>query len=242
MNNVWNLTFRWMFLWFLQETDEKHSTLANKNLAFAMDSKDNSSIDQETEQEVTHQTKTSEENQRSDSINSPSDKTDKDNDEYSSRPQSCSKGLHQRSGSTQSSVSVISSQSDICRICHCEGDEELPLVTPCLCLGSLQHVHQACLQQWIKSSDTKSCELCRFKFVMQTKLKPIGKVGNGHLFIIFNQFAPGILLVFLNRCTGLHVFLANETKSGHPNKRLFHWHFENLIISFFITAVFLRQN
>ena len=105
---------------------------------------------------------------------------DKDNDELNKPPlqQRWSKGVLTRTGSTQSSVSVISSNNDICRICHCEGDDELPLVTPCLCLGSLQHVHQACLQQWIKSSNTKSCEMCRFPFVMQTKLKPIGKVNN----------------------------------------------------------------
>ncbi|XP_070545105.1 E3 ubiquitin-protein ligase MARCHF8-like [Ptychodera flava] len=75
----------------------------------------------------------------------------------------------------QSSVSMVSSNADICRICHCEGDSELPLITPCLCSGSLKFVHQQCLQQWIKSSDTKSCELCKFEFFMQSKLKPIGK-------------------------------------------------------------------
>nr|XP_054774068.1 LOW QUALITY PROTEIN: E3 ubiquitin-protein ligase MARCHF8-like [Lytechinus pictus] len=74
-----------------------------------------------------------------------------------------------------STPSLISSQGDICRICHCEGDEEMPLIHPCLCLGSLQYVHQGCIQQWIKSSNTKNCELCRFEFIMQSKLKPLGK-------------------------------------------------------------------
>ena len=63
-----------------------------------------------------------------------------------------------------------------------------------------------------------------------------------------NHFVPRILLVFLNRCTGLflaknltkflainiYIFFFNETKSGHPNKHLFHWHFENLMVSFFL--------
>uniref|UniRef100_S4RD85 Membrane-associated ring finger (C3HC4) 8 n=1 Tax=Petromyzon marinus TaxID=7757 RepID=S4RD85_PETMA len=61
------------------------------------------------------------------------------------------------------------------RICHCEGDEEGPLTAPCQCTGSLQFVHQACLQQWIKSSGASCCELCNYSFVMETTLKPLRK-------------------------------------------------------------------
>uniref|UniRef100_A0A671TBE0 RING-type E3 ubiquitin transferase n=2 Tax=Sinocyclocheilus TaxID=75365 RepID=A0A671TBE0_9TELE len=72
-------------------------------------------------------------------------------------------------------TSVTPSNQDICRICHCEGDDESPLITPCHCTGSLRFVHQACLQQWIKSSDTRCCELCKYDFIMETKLKPLRK-------------------------------------------------------------------
>ncbi|XP_038647841.1 uncharacterized protein LOC119963181 isoform X2 [Scyliorhinus canicula] len=64
---------------------------------------------------------------------------------------------------------------DICRICHCEGDDDSPLITPCRCTGTLRFVHQACLHQWIKSSDTRCCELCKYDFIMETKLKPLRK-------------------------------------------------------------------
>ncbi|XP_075716391.1 E3 ubiquitin-protein ligase MARCHF1 isoform X1 [Rhinoderma darwinii] len=64
---------------------------------------------------------------------------------------------------------------EVCRICHCEGDDENPLITPCHCTGTLRFVHQACLHQWIKSSDTRCCELCKYDFVMETKLKPLRK-------------------------------------------------------------------
>ncbi|XP_028651770.1 E3 ubiquitin-protein ligase MARCH8 isoform X5 [Erpetoichthys calabaricus] len=74
-----------------------------------------------------------------------------------------------------SRTSVTPSNQDICRICHCEGDDESPLITPCHCTGSLRFVHQACLQQWIKSSDTRCCELCKYEFIMETKLKPLQK-------------------------------------------------------------------
>ncbi|XP_077585791.1 E3 ubiquitin-protein ligase MARCHF8 isoform X5 [Stigmatopora nigra] len=77
--------------------------------------------------------------------------------------------------SSFSRTSVSPSSQDICRICHCEGDEESPLITPCHCMGSLRFVHQSCLQQWIKSSDTRCCELCKYEFIMETKLKPLRK-------------------------------------------------------------------
>ncbi|XP_056104068.1 E3 ubiquitin-protein ligase MARCH8 isoform X2 [Rhinichthys klamathensis goyatoka] len=72
-------------------------------------------------------------------------------------------------------LSPYSLSGDCCRICHCEGDDESPLITPCHCTGSLRFVHQGCLQQWIKSSDTRCCELCKYDFIMETKLKPLRK-------------------------------------------------------------------
>jgi len=73
------------------------------------------------------------------------------------------------------SSSLSSTNYDICRICHCEGDSEVPLIAPCYCAGSLRYVHQACLQQWIKSSNIRCCELCKFQFIMQTKTKPFSE-------------------------------------------------------------------
>uniref|UniRef100_A0A8C6V0V9 Membrane-associated ring finger (C3HC4) 1 n=1 Tax=Neogobius melanostomus TaxID=47308 RepID=A0A8C6V0V9_9GOBI len=67
------------------------------------------------------------------------------------------------------------------RICHCEGDDECPLIMPCRCTGSLSFVHQTCLNQWIKSSDTRCCELCKFDFIMETKLKPLRKWEKLHM-------------------------------------------------------------
>ncbi|XP_017317135.1 E3 ubiquitin-protein ligase MARCHF1 [Ictalurus punctatus] len=67
---------------------------------------------------------------------------------------------------------------EVCRICHSEGDEECPLIMPCRCTGSLRFVHHACLHQWIKSSDTRCCELCKYNFIMETHLKPLRKWEN----------------------------------------------------------------
>ena len=75
------------------------------------------------------------------------------------------------------SMTSMSSSTDICRICHCEAEPDQPLISPCMCAGSLQYVHQSCLQRWIKSSDTKKCELCKYEFRMESKMKPITKVS-----------------------------------------------------------------
>lgn len=43
--------------------------------------------------------------------------------------------------------------------------------------GSLKYVHQSCLQQWLTASETRSCELCKFNFIMHTKIKPFSEVN-----------------------------------------------------------------
>lgn len=80
-----------------------------------------------------------------------------------------------RFGSSSSQASQNS--GDICRICHCESDPQNPLLTPCYCSGSLKYVHQTCLQQWLTASETNSCELCKFPFIMHTKIKPFNEVS-----------------------------------------------------------------
>ncbi len=53
-------------------------------------------------------------------------------------------------------------QTGVCRICY-EGDGELR--RPCRCSGSVAHVHEACLQQWLTTRETNSrCELCHTRF------------------------------------------------------------------------------
>ncbi|XP_072526424.1 uncharacterized protein marchf1 isoform X2 [Salminus brasiliensis] len=78
-----------------------------------------------------------------------------------------------QNGTTQQACT--DDELEVCRICHCEGDEDCPLITPCRCTGSLRFVHQGCLHQWIKSSDTRCCELCKYDFIMETHLKPLRK-------------------------------------------------------------------
>ncbi|XP_018591569.1 E3 ubiquitin-protein ligase MARCH1 isoform X2 [Scleropages formosus] len=106
------------------------------------------------------------------------DESDKAPRRSGSRTSNISKASSSTTGIGPNSVSrtsVTPSSQDICRICHCEGDEECPLITPCRCTGSLRFVHPDCLHQWIKSSDTRCCELCKYDFIMETQLKPLRK-------------------------------------------------------------------
>ncbi|XP_053602613.1 E3 ubiquitin-protein ligase MARCHF4-like [Plodia interpunctella] len=80
-----------------------------------------------------------------------------------------------RAGSGSSRTSCSNSSGDICRICHCESETHNPLLAPCYCSGSLKYVHQSCLQQWLTASETRSCELCKFNFIMHTKIKPFNE-------------------------------------------------------------------
>ena len=71
-----------------------------------------------------------------------------------------------------SAVSTVS-VGEMCKICHCGGEASFTLIAPCYCSGSLKYVHQECLQRWIKSSDIKRCELCKYPFAMQAKVRPL---------------------------------------------------------------------
>ena len=60
-----------------------------------------------------------------------------------------------------------------CRICF-EEDEEINLISPCLCSGHIKYVHCECLDNWrnIPSSNNKnfySCEICNEKFILEIK-------------------------------------------------------------------------
>uniref|UniRef100_H3DMT9 RING-type E3 ubiquitin transferase n=1 Tax=Tetraodon nigroviridis TaxID=99883 RepID=H3DMT9_TETNG len=135
--------------------------------------------------------------------------------------------------------SVISSSQDTSRICHCEGDDDCPLIMPCRCTGSLSFVHQGCLNQWIKSSDTRCCELCKFDFVMETKLKPLRKweklhMSKGERRKIFSSVLFHLLAIV---CTMLPVYVlvkrtAEEIRLGKngPDAGVLEWPFWTKLI------------
>ncbi|GAA98052.1 uncharacterized protein L969DRAFT_355896 [Mixia osmundae IAM 14324] len=71
-----------------------------------------------------------------------------------------------RPSAVQRSSTMASSQEDICRVCRAPSEPDDPLYQPCRCSGSIRHVHQGCLVEWLSHSHKDHCELCNtpFKF------------------------------------------------------------------------------
>uniref|UniRef100_A0AAG5D1N1 RING-CH-type domain-containing protein n=1 Tax=Anopheles atroparvus TaxID=41427 RepID=A0AAG5D1N1_ANOAO len=63
-----------------------------------------------------------------------------------------------------------SSDSVVCRICQASSDE-LSMISPCLCKGSMKYVHQDCLELWLNRSGLTRCELCLHMFQTHETLR-----------------------------------------------------------------------
>ncbi|KAK4041331.1 hypothetical protein C8A01DRAFT_14917 [Parachaetomium inaequale] len=73
---------------------------------------------------------------------------------------------------------------DTCRICRGEGSPDEPLFYPCKCSGSIKHVHQDCLMEWLSHSQKKHCELCKTPFRFTKLYDPnMPKALPAHVFV-----------------------------------------------------------
>ena len=61
---------------------------------------------------------------------------------------------------------------DICRVCRSSGSPDRPLFHPCICTGSIRHVHQECLTLWLQHSKKEYCELCNYKYTFKPIYSP----------------------------------------------------------------------
>ena len=76
---------------------------------------------------------------------------------------------------TRKATQATSSNEKFCRICF-DGEEESkekgPLICPCLCNGSLKHIHQECLKTWLFQREDSDhnymigarCEICKYLY------------------------------------------------------------------------------
>eukprot|EP00736_Rhodelphis_marinus_P002801 Rmarinus@m.27101 len=99
----------------------------------------------------------------------------------------------------------------VCRICRIGSPEDL--CSPCKCRGSVQYVHQECLQQWLNQKKSEECELCGYTFKFD---------------LIYSPDAPGVvsvwevLLSMALRCFGTLMyccrffFSGDDVGSGNP--------------------------
>merc|ERR1711976_96676 len=76
-----------------------------------------------------------------------------------------------------SSSGSLKDGKPMCRICHSNSginktSGSRDLITPCKCSGTLKMVHRNCLERWVRTADTKSCELCHYRFDMKSSFPP----------------------------------------------------------------------
>uniref|UniRef100_G3PQZ8 RING-type E3 ubiquitin transferase n=2 Tax=Gasterosteus aculeatus aculeatus TaxID=481459 RepID=G3PQZ8_GASAC len=98
-------------------------------------------------------------------------------------------------------------EGDLCRICQMGRESASnPLIQPCRCTGSLLHVHQDCIQRWLRSkigSGTNleaitTCELCKEKLRLNIDNFDIQELYRTHVQSEYNDFiSSGLYLVVL---------------------------------------------
>ena len=79
-----------------------------------------------------------------------------------------------------------------CRICYSEeNSQEDPLISPCLCTGTMRHVHVSCLNAWRAAApDARSsfrCDQCRYAYrIERTKVAAFLGTRRGALVVAFS--------------------------------------------------------
>lgn len=57
-----------------------------------------------------------------------------------------------------------------CRICFGTEEPSNKFIKPWNCKGSMQFVHEKCMNEWIRQSGLETCDLCRYKLNTKEKL------------------------------------------------------------------------
>ncbi|XP_076397861.1 E3 ubiquitin-protein ligase MARCHF3 isoform X1 [Megachile rotundata] len=50
-----------------------------------------------------------------------------------------------------------------CRICY-DSNQQLPIIYPCKCKGTMGAIHLKCLERWLEESNRNNCELCGHRY------------------------------------------------------------------------------
>ena len=120
-----------------------------------------------------------------------------------------------------------SMENKFCRICFEKETKVNPLISPCLCEGTIKYVHQSCLKHWIEISNIKpnlsKCEICKCKYMIRFfQDRKFNKVALKKfiLYLICFFFGMAIIIGFLILCF-YHFGLDNNNKINKKTKKLF---------------------
>lgn len=128
--------------------------------------------------------------------------------------------------STENSSDEEEDESGTCRICFSGAYPDDPLITPCLCSGSLRHIHFNCLKYWLDTKrnvaqnetsvayywESLLCEICKHPLPLSITVK--GKKYD--LFKLEEQSQTTIALEMLKKDTrsrGVHLISMKPNSS-----------------------------
>jgi hypothetical protein len=116
------------------------------------------------------------------------------------------------SGSRARTRPHSASRPALCRICLNTSHVSLPvdrLLRPCNCRGPFTFAHHNCLVQWIRSTQSDTCDLCRFRFVLRRRpprlVRFLSRPSLHRRLLI--GFLAALVMFYTNSCARLSVTL-----------------------------------
>ncbi|KAM0680631.1 hypothetical protein GINT2_001319 [Glugoides intestinalis] len=79
--------------------------------------------------------------------------------------------IEQRANTEIAENNADTSSEKLCKICHAPCNDEAEYVYPCKCNGSLKYIHIECLNEWLRLTNIKKCDLCNYEFKFQKTFK-----------------------------------------------------------------------
>lgn len=89
-----------------------------------------------------------------------------------------------------------------CRFClESEVTRENPLISPCLCRGSVAYIHVYCLKRWVFNDGTLDpyrllCSICKTPFQNYLSLEVVPDPRRSPLFFLFNTAISSIMIQY----------------------------------------------
>ena len=113
----------------------------------------------------------------------------------------------------------------VCRICFESETKDDPIITPCDCRGSMQHIHEKCLKTWIlaQSPDPKAfvCDVCKSQVKMDIKLKRVCSCKRVRTEMVKLCFVHGMILVTSSVIVVLVVLLLRENTDTSLSDKIY---------------------
>ena len=138
----------------------------------------------------------------------------------------------------ESKIYELLNLKKICRICLEIGNKNNPLISPCLCEGSIKYVHQSCLKKWLIKSkirpELSRCEICKDKYYIRYfKDKKFDKNAFKRFVLYFGCLIIGMVFILCFFVICLYHIVFDDKKTTKKTKIIF------LLFSIFSSLIIL---